>query len=186
MFPRWLSWLIFLVLGYLIYSASQMDRTAAPSERAVVKPITEEKYPALAEATDVERWKRAINPDYAAKVNCTVDKPKNAQGLAFKIIETAAGSGNGAECGETITIHLTVWNASGGAAYEGEFPLALGSREVAAGLDNGLVGSKAGSERMIVLPPYALARGKESKAPAAAIKALPAGKVAIVSVNRVD
>lgn len=184
MFPRWLSWLIFLVLGYLVFAASQMDTKSVSSESSVVKPITQEHYPALAEATDVERWKRALDPSYAAKMNCTVDKPK-AKGLVFKVIETDAGSGDGAQCGDTITIALTVWNANGGAAYEGSFDMALGSREIASGLDAGLVGSKPGSERMVVLAPYAVVRGKESKAPAAAVKALPVGKMAVVTVKRI-
>ena len=184
MFPRWLSWLIFLVLGYLVFTASQMDTKSAPAERAVVKPITHEQYPALAEATDMERWKRALDPDYAAKMNCTLDKPKT-HSLAFKAIETVAGEGDGAACGDTITIRLSVWNASGAAAYEGTFDLALGSRELASGLDSGLVGSKPGAERMIVLPPYAIVRGKDSAGPAAAINALPPGKLAVVTVTRV-
>jgi FKBP-type peptidyl-prolyl cis-trans isomerase (trigger factor) len=96
------------------------------------------------------------------------------------------GEGAGAACGDIITIHLTVWNAAGGKAYDGELPLAIGSRELAAGLDAGLIGIRPGGERTLMLPPSALVRGKATKVPAAALKALPQGKLAVVSVKRVE
>jgi hypothetical protein len=45
-FPRWLSWLVLLVMAYLIYESSRMKEaapnTASPS---VVPAITEKNYP---------------------------------------------------------------------------------------------------------------------------------------------
>ena len=67
----------------------------------------------------------------------------------------------------------------------GELPLALGSRELAAGFDYGLIGIKPGGERLLVLPPYALVRNAKAKGNAAALKALPVGKLALVTVKRV-
>jgi hypothetical protein len=184
MFPRWISWMLLVVMGYVIYSASLVHSPMQPSNPVVV-PITETNYPALAEMTDIERWKRKLNPDYAATMNCTLDKPATDDGLAFNVMENAPGEGAGASCGETITIHLTVWGSSGDKAFDGTLPLALGSRELASGLDAGLLGMKPGGVRMLVLPPYAVVRGKPAKGHAAALKALPSGKLAVVTVKRI-
>lgn len=180
MSTRWLSWLIILTMLYLIYQARPMS---APVPRAI-PAITHEKYPALAEATDVEGWKRKLNPDYAARMNCTLDAPKTAQGIEFKIIEDASGEGVGAVCGENITIELTIWSATGQKSYRAAMPLALGSRQIAAGLDYGLLGIKPGGQRTFILPEYALTRGKEDKPYASARKAIPEGKLALVTVKR--
>lgn len=184
MFPRWLSWLIFLAFGYLIFSAMKVNSPVQPTTPVMVPAITKENYPALVEATDMERWKRSIDPSYAAKMNCTLDQPKDAQALLSNVTETTAGSGAPASCGDAITIRLTVWGANAEKAYDAELPLALGSRELAAGLDNGLIGMKPGAQRLLVLPPYALVRNAKAKPNAAAVKALPANKLALVTVKR--
>lgn len=186
MFPRWLSWLVFLTLGYIIFTASQGNEITVQPAKPIVPAITKANFPALAEATDIERWKRSIDPDYASKHNCTLDKPKNDRALLFSVIENAAGDGAAAACGDSITIRLTVWGVNGEKAYEGELPLAIGSRELAAGLDNGLAGIKPGGERVLLLPPYALVRNAKMKANAAALKALSANKLAIVTVKRLS
>lgn len=187
MFPRWLTWMFIGVMLYMIYASSQMSPVPAP-----VAPVTapeaapvEKSREALAETLDVERWRRAINPDYAAKMNCSIDKPKTAGALAIKIIQDVAGEGADAACGETITIQLTVWNANGGKAFEDRLPLALGSRELASGLDAGLPGIKPGGVRTLILPPQALVRNKVEKPHAEALKALPKDKLTIVTVKRI-
>ena len=70
MFPRWLSWMFLLTMGYVILEASQGGNPVAPAPTTVVPPVTRENYPALAETTDLERWKRKLNPDYAATTDC--------------------------------------------------------------------------------------------------------------------
>lgn len=185
MFPRWLSWLFLGVMAYMIYASSQPRQAAESTNNNPVPAINEKTYPALAEMMDGERWKRKINPDYAAKNNCELDKP-NADTLALKVIEDVAGEGEGAVCGETIAIKLTVWAANGTSAYSDEFPLALGAREVAAGLDVGLLGIKPNGTRTLVLAPNALAKAKNSKPPEALLKAMPATKLAVITVTRLQ
>ncbi len=185
MFPRWISWVILLAVGYVVFSAS---RTHVPTPtvqpvKPLVPAITENNFPALAEATDIERWKRTIDPSYAAKMNCTLDAPKVAHALLTSVIENAAGEGEEAACGGSITIHLIVWGAGAEKVYEGDTKLALGSRELGAGFDHGLLGIKPGGERLLLLPPYALMRNKIDK-PMAAAKFLPAGKLVVVTVRR--
>src|SRR5690348_16003370 len=118
--PRWLSWLVIIVMGYLIFESSRTAHPVQPVVSAPVIPaITEEKYSGLKEMTDAEQCKRKLNPDYAAKHNCTLDKPEPDAALTFKVIEDLAGEGEAAQCGDTIAIHLTVWGANGKPVYEG-------------------------------------------------------------------
>ncbi len=184
-FPRWLTYAFLLALGYMVYSTSQYSVPKDAVTKPLVPAITQETYPTLATLTDAERWKRKLDPDYAATMNCTLDAPKG-ENAKLMLEEVEAGEGTGVACGETITIHLTIWSSNGSVAYAGEFPLALGSRQFAAGLDVGLSGMKPGAVRRLMLPPYALVRGKKPGAvPAAALTALPHDKLAFVTVKRV-
>jgi hypothetical protein len=194
MHPRWLSWLFILVMLYMIYASSQSRLPAVVPTAPVAVPTTQaqQAFTALSEMTDIERWKRGINPDYAAKMNCSVDAAKTPGTLTIKAVEEVAGTGKEAACGETITIHLTVWNAGGTKAFEGELPLALGSRQLASGLDAGLVGISTGGVRTLLLPPNALVHNavktssnKDNADLVAAQKALPKDKVTLVTVKRV-
>jgi hypothetical protein len=187
MFPRWLSWTILAALGYVIYSASQQAAPVRPAALVAIPAITQESYPALAQATDIEQWKRRLNPDYAAKNNCSLDAVADKTTLTMKVTEDAVGEGDAARCGETITVDITIWNAQGAIAFNGTLPLALGSRQLAAGLDAGLVGIKTGGVRSFLLPPSALVRTVKNIHPnAAAVKALPSNKTAIVTVKRAE
>ena len=186
MFPRWLSWMFLLTMGYVIIQSSQGGNPVAPAPTTVVPAVTHERYPALAETTDLERWKRKLNPDYAATTNCSLDDLTPKNGLQIKVVVDGYGTGQRAACGEAIRIHLTIWRADGKAAYAEEIPFNLGARELAAGLDYGLLGIALGESRSLIIPPYALVRTKESKAPAATLKALPTSRVANVTVKRLE
>lgn len=189
MFPRWLSWLFLLALGYVIFSASEVGRTTIPPTAvtgSVVPPITKESYPALAEMTDVARWKRRLNPASSQHDPCAFDTAAAPAGLGLKVMVDATGRGAGAACGAHIRVRLTVWSPSGEVAYAGELPLVLGARTLAAGLDVGLLGITKGEQRSLVMPPYALTRTKDATTPAAALTALPATRTAYVSVTRLE
>ncbi|MES2984359.1 MAG: FKBP-type peptidyl-prolyl cis-trans isomerase [Pseudomonadota bacterium] len=165
----------------MIYSATQSPVTVHPQAPLAV---SEKTYPVLAETTDMERWKRAIDPDYAARMNCSLDTPRTPTGIAFKVVEDAPGAGDGAACGSPVTVQLTVWNATGGKAYDGPVTLNLGSRDVASGFDYGLLGIKPGGVRTLILPPSAMSRAKATKVDKALLAALPVTKLAVVSVTR--
>ena len=186
MFPRWISWMLLVVMGYVVFSASQVS-APVQTTKPVVVPITAEEYPALAEATDLERWKRKLNPDYAATMHCSLDAPARKRSLGLQIIESREGAGAPAACGDAIKIHLVVWGADGAEAFAGDVRLALGSRQLAAGLDVGLLGMKPGSVRTLVLPPVALVRaatGEDGKK--AAREALPTDSLTVVTVTRLE
>ena len=185
-FPRWLSWMFILALGYIVYNASQLSgpRPVTAPAKPIVPMITQEKYPALAEMTDMERWRKRIDPAYAAIMSCETDTNKAKDTLFMKTTELAEGNGEPAACGKPVTLQLTIWNSAGGKAFSQELVLNLGSRELAAGLDQGLVGIKPGGERLLVLPPYALTRARQTSLSPAVLKALPADTLAIVTVKR--
>jgi FKBP-type peptidyl-prolyl cis-trans isomerase len=185
MASRWMSLAFFVMVLYIGYSASQ-NSTPAPIPKTVTPTITAEHYPALVEMTDVENWKRKLDPDYAARMNCTLDRPTEKNGLKFSAVEQLAGegAGAGAQCGDTVTLALVVWNAAGTQTFAGEVTLALGSRQVAAGLDFGVLGMQVGAERLLTLPPYALTRSKATTGHEAVRKALPPDKVSVVQARR--
>lgn len=107
-------------------------------------------------------------------------------GLPVKIIIEEAGSGAGAKCGQAIFLELSIWNDKGSIAYTDSFPIVLGTRTLAAGLDFALLGITKGEARSVIIPPYALVRAKTSDAPAAAQKALGSQRIAYVRVKRLD
>ena len=188
-FPRWLSWMFIAVMAYMVYSVGTLHQAplqpVVPIEVATSEatPVPED-YTALANATDVERWKRALNPDYGARMNCSVERVSANENLLLKVIEETVGEqGDAAKCGQEVRVALVVWNEKGGTSYQGDLSLALGSQQIAAGLDAGLIGMKIGGVRTLLLPPQALARTKESKPHVAARKALPEGKLAVVTVK---
>lgn len=185
MYPRWITWIFIIALGYMVFSASRTGRDLEQGRTVRAPVITAEKYPALAELTDTEQWKRKLNPDYAAVMNCSLDKPKTSKSMGLKVIEDAVGEGEDvADCGETITVAMTLWDDKGSKLYSTETELALGSRQVASGLDAGLRGMKVGGERTLVLPPHTLVSAKESEPHAALRKVLSGDKLAIVTVKR--
>jgi hypothetical protein len=125
-------------------------------------------------------------PDYASKTNCSLDGLAPDNGLPVKIIIEEAGSGAGAKCGQAIFLELSIWNDKGSIAYTDSFPIVLGTRTLAAGLDFALLGITKGEARSVIIPPYALVRAKTSDAPAAAQKALGSQRIAYVRVKRLD
>ena len=193
MFPRWLSWLMVGICAYLLLQQTHMphDMQPAPVKAVAEKtPDTETKEigPSLAAATDAERWKRAINPDYAAKANCTLAATLDAAPqLSWRMTEDAVGAGDAASCTQTIHIKLTVWNAQGRMGHTQTLPVTLGAHAVASGLDAALVGIRIGGIRTVVLAPEALKR--DPKAPPIAkllAAALGNGKaMVVVTVERI-
>ncbi len=185
MFPRWLGWLFIAVIAYLIYLATQNTPQLAADKPNPIPAITEQTYPALAKATNIEKWKRALDPDYAAKYQCLA--PAGGEGLGLKIIDETVGEGDKASCSEPIAVQLTVWGSNGKKAYEGELKMVIGTRTIAAGLDVGVVGMRVGGSRTLVIPPTLMDRAKDAPKPATALlHALPKGKLAVVTVKRIE
>jgi hypothetical protein len=182
MFPRWLSWLFVAFIVYLLYLGARAPHEAAAPVSTQVVSLPRPS-PTLAATFDPERWKRTINPDYAAKTTCD-GAEKFTGGPGLKILEDRSGVGKPASCGDTIAVQLTVWNAQGAKAYDGAFDLPLGAQALAAGLDGALVGIRPGGTRTVLLPPGALAHAKKTTVPKAALAAFAQKRMVVVTVTR--
>lgn len=183
MFPGWMRWLFLGVMGYLLYIGSVTPKQIAPSAATSLPPITEENYPALAKTLDASHWKRRLNPNYEPDLcGGTLTYPPDT--LPMKWVEEAAGSGAEAACGDAVRATITVWNNAGRKQAEEIVRFTLGTRPLAAGIDQLLVGSRPGMVRTAWLPPAALIRTKGEAVPAALLAALPPGKTAILTVER--
>lgn len=94
---------------------------------------------------------------------------------AFAQTDLRVGTGDGAESGDTLTVHYTGWLYDGtktdqkGLQFETNvggtpFPFILGTGGVIAGWDQGLIGIQVGGIRRLVIPP-ALAYGPARRGP---------------------
>lgn len=190
MLPRWMTWLIFGLMLYVLYNAyrypvaepvaalPRMVDSAAEVAPAVANPVA---------ALDPEHWKRRINPDYAARMRkCELPQPTDIPLLWWQAVEQRAGAGSAAGCEDTLRVKLTVWADDGTEAYTAERDVTLGAQEIAAGLDAALPGIRAGGARMVVLAPGTYGRAKEAPAlPAALARALHPKRITVLTVERV-
>lgn len=195
MFPRWMSWIFLGVMAYLIYAGTATQRAVRNAEPTPLPQITSKNHPTLAKLTDMERWKRSLNPDYAATHTCALDEEGNT-GPGLKVTVDKPGTGDPSACGQEITLRLTLWKADGSKALERETTLLLGAQQIAAGVDAGLVGIRIGEARTLLLPPMKTspttddkpaANEKEKPKPEheALRKALPQGEMVILSATRI-
>lgn len=182
MFPRWLSWLVVVVLAYLMVQGSRQQQVAPQPGVAPAPQVTE----SLQQATDLERWKKAVNPHYAARSDCAWQSPTgDTPVLTWKVLEEQPGNGAPAQCTDTMNLTLTVWNAQGSAAYTGEETLTLGEHRLGAGLDAALEGMRPGAVRTVILGPEALKRDAKAAAlPKPLAAALGKNRVVILTARR--
>lgn len=157
MFPRWLTWLFVLFLGYMVVSTHRSATAPdAPGEPASThrEAETPRENRAIRALLDGDRWLRAIEPDRpavtdAAPSRCSAPEPAEGQPRSHALVEQA-GDGPAAACGERVQLAVTVWPASGeGAVQElGDVALLLGEQPR---LDALLVGLRPGEVRQLLL-----------------------------------
>lgn len=208
MFQRWLSWLVLGLFLYLMVQGSPrkpvttspvkvvheqtapapetLESTPAPAAAPHPQPVAESRtVNTMAQASDLERWKRVINPDYAKKFQCTLNLPQQkTDHLQWKLTEDKLGEGSAASCSETIPVKLTVWNARGEVAYTATEEIVIGARQVAAGLDAALVGIRPGGIRTVVMGPQALEHDKDMTLPKSLAAAFGKNNLVVLTVER--
>lgn len=87
-----------------------------------------------------------------AKVSNVVSTPS---GLKYEILQ--AGSGEGAQSGQTVSVHYTGW-LENGTKFDSSldrgspFQFLLGGGQVIKGWDEGVAGMKVGEKRKLVIP----------------------------------
>lgn len=112
------------------------------------------------------------------------DISKTGKVTQLAVIDTAAGTGEEAKSGDTVTVNYigvlpdgTVFDASQN--HGQSFTFTLGAGQVIKGWDQGLVGMKVGGTRLLAIPPE-LAYGAQ------AIGAIPANSSLIFQVELVS
>jgi FKBP-type peptidyl-prolyl cis-trans isomerase len=78
---------------------------------------------------------------------------------AYRVMPGKEGAGAQAACGDTVSVHLTVWGLNGKKLFsthdEGKQALKItpGSSQIALGIEQAIIGMREGASRMIILPP---------------------------------
>jgi hypothetical protein len=160
--PRWMRLIFLVFLGYILYLGNFSGNTAplaTPIESAdTTTPQNAETEPdifapskpynALANFTDGDRWRRALDPTYVGDPN-------------FKDVQ--AGVGTAAGCGSSVTIRLRGTLSDGGnfdATHNETKPLTfvVGQAPYAA-LNEGVIGMQKGSVRQLKASPMQVFKG---------------------------
>ncbi len=145
MFPRWISLLFLLFLGYMLMNY-EMSSPSQPVPAPIAQP--EADYPQLHALMDGSRWMRAVNPTYKPTPEpCGAVRPPEHQLGDIAIIENA-GDGEAAVCNAPIILQLIRWDASGHDTPATTVTLTLGRQ---LGLDALLVGMRPQERRLLVL-----------------------------------
>lgn len=89
---------------------------------------------------------------------------------AYRIVDVVTETGNMVFCGDSVKLHMTLWSVDGKKLYStkdaGKSPITFttGNSEVFLGLDLGVIGMVARSQRMLIVPP-AFQKTMNGKAP---------------------
>ncbi len=160
--PRWMRLIFLVFLGYILYLgnfsgntaplATPIDAEAPTTTNTDAKPdmfAPSKPYNALANFTDGDRWRRALDPTYVGDPN-------------FKDVQ--AGAGTAAGCGSSVTIRLRGTLSDGGnfdATHNETKPLTfvVGQAPYAA-LNEGVIGMQKGSVRQLKASPLQVFSGK--------------------------
>lgn len=153
-FPRWVSWLFVLFLGYILMVGNfrgdaSRESSAPPASTAAPAQSQSRGYPALQALTDAGRWRRALNPALAehspaepcAPIPVAADAPGN-----YAII-LREGEGAAAACATPVILRFTLWTPQGNVRTVMEdTPYQLGELP---GLGALLVGMRMGEMRLL-------------------------------------
>lgn len=147
MFPRWLSWLFVLFLGYVIVTGNRgvTQRDGEPDKAAREEHIAS-TYPSMHALIDGDRWRRAIDPTYQPATNPCAHPPRTEGRFGSYVILEQSGAGESARCGDTVRLALTQWSADGTARDALSVTLTLGEQP---GLDALLIGMTEGETRRL-------------------------------------
>lgn len=174
-FPRWLSWIVLIGLGWLLYVGNTRETgpVRAPQTDAPAMATAEPKrYREIEALFDGERWKKGMFPNYQSPEDaCRMEPPAEGMLHAYALVQ-AAGSGEGLDCGDTADFTIVRRNADGSAGKATDVTLTLGQQQ---GFDGLLLGMRSGEQRLLLVKlPKKLA----------AMPSLPANTQLLVEVTR--
>lgn len=104
---------------------------------------------------------------------------QTGNGVYYKDI--AVGGGDPAVFGGTLTITFTGWLVDGTVFADGTYTFTMGENRVPVGLEDGLLGLKAGGTRKVIVPPGRGFGGIESAHPQGTML-IPGGSVLVYEV----
>ncbi len=176
MFPRWLSWVFLLFLGYILltgnFAAQEQQQTVAPGSGATEAETKD--FTHLRALIDGDRWAKALKPDYQPEEKpCSALVTEEGKLPAHAIIEQT-GEGEPADCGDTLTVAVQRIATDGSFASASEQELSLGKQSR---LDSLIIGMRVGETRLIYWVP--------TKADATAISGLKSGQLQALRITRI-
>lgn len=154
--PRWLSWLLFGFIAYLVIIGN-VSGTKAPETSVAIGPSPSENavpkdYPAIRRTFSLHNWQRAFDPTAT-------------QGL--KVRDFTQGAGRQAACGDEAAIMLR-GRDSHGAPFDPKHdetkPLSvlIGLKKTYPAVEQAMIGMRQGGERMVDAPPMLVYQQSES------------------------
>lgn len=148
-FPRWLSWIVLIGLGWLLYVGNAREHGVAPAPNAGTEAPTEPtRYRQIEALLDGERWMKGIRPDYESPDDaCRMNAPAEGKLHAYALV-LAAGSGDGLNCGDSANFTIARRNADGSAGKAIDVMLTLGEQK---GFDGLLLGMRSGEQRLLLV-----------------------------------
>ena len=150
-FPRWLSWIILIGLGWILFVGNTRDDRVVPvstNTETNTAPAEPKRYKEIEALFDGERWKKGLFPDYQSPEEaCRMAAPAEGKLGSYALVLQAV-SGDGANCGDVVPFTVTRRNADGTAGKAQDVTLTLGEQK---GLDGLLVGMQPGEKRLLIV-----------------------------------
>lgn len=178
-FPRWLSWVVLIGLGWILYVGNTSERAVPPALPATspastaAEPAAPKQYKEIQALLDSQRWMKAIYPDYKNPDDaCRATEPAEGRLGNFAMILND-GSGSAIECTQSTTFGIARYDNQGKLGAAKEY---TASPAELVGLGPLLSGMREGEQRVLLVT---LQQSKE-KSPLA----LPAGVALTLLVTR--
>lgn len=148
-FPRWLSWIVLIGLGWLLYVGNTREAIVTPEAPTQATAAAEPKrYHEIEALLDGERWKKGLFPNYqGASDACSIAAPAQGKLNAYALV-LAAGSGDGLACGDTADFTIARRNGDGRLNKASAATLTLGQQK---GFDGLLLGMRSGERRLLIV-----------------------------------
>ncbi len=150
-FPRWLSWIVLIGLGWLLYVGNTREMGPAPamdSATQATAPGEPKRYHEIEALLDGDRWMKGLFPNYQSPEEaCRMDAPAEGKLNAYALV-LAAGSGEGIKCGEGNNFTIARRNADGSMGKDTQVSLTLGEQK---GFDGLLLGMREGERRLLLV-----------------------------------
>lgn len=145
--PRWMAWLLFGFIGYLVIvgnvTTMQPPTTSVAVGDAPAPSATVQDFPAIRRTFSLANWQRAFDPTLS-------------EGVSLR--DFTQGAGRQAACGDEVTLSLRGRDAKGqpfDTKHDESKPLTfiVGKKDTYPAVEQAVIGMQAGGERIVDAPP---------------------------------